>query len=78
MAFPFVDIPGCIPREELEDSRKERIECGNLALSKSPAVSHFGVAPVSANGECFVRSVAVQMQQEDFVGGLSYYLRVPA
>ena len=26
-----------------------------------------GVAPVSANGECFVRSVAVEMQQEELL-----------
>ena len=67
MAVPFVDIAGCIPRDELEDSRKERIKCGNVALSQLHAVSHLQVAPVSANGECFVRSVAVEMQQEEFL-----------
>ena len=67
LQLPIVDIPGCLTPHELENSRKVRILRGSLALSKLPAVASLGVAPVSANGECCVRSVAVEMQQEELL-----------
>ena len=61
------EIPGTLQSHELESSRKLRIAEGNRALAAVPGDTRLGVAPVSANGECFVRSLAVEMQHDELL-----------
>ena len=63
LTYPMVD--GCLHYEEVEESRAERIEAGNKMLageSRGTIPGDHRVLPVAANGECFLKSLAVELQ----------------
>ena len=64
---PFYPLHrGCLDLSELEESRAARMEHGSRVLAESTQTNGFGVLPVSANGECFVRVLAVQLDDDTF------------
>ena len=71
---------GCLDSSELEESRAARMEEGSRVLAESAHTNGFGVLPVSANGECFLRVLAVELDEATFHDNCSllYILAIEA
>ena len=54
-------------------ARGARMEDGTRALAESTRTNLWGVLPVAANGECFVRVLAVQLDDETFFFSISIH-----
>ena len=71
---------GCLDSSELEASRVARMEHVSRVLAENTETNDFGVLPVSANGECFMRVLAVELDDDTFLDNckLLYVLAIEA
>lgn len=75
---PYPAMPGSMPFAELEESRLQRIEEGNAKLASCSTTAALHVLPVTANGECLLRALAIETDVEEFLADcrLLYILAV--
>ena len=64
----YPELAGSMPHENLTEPRQHRIDEGNNALQKHESTSMFSVLPVQADGECFLRSMALQLRTQSLAG----------
>ena len=59
---------GAMPLELLTAPRRHRITEGNNALQEHAPTCMYSVLPVQADGECFLRSMALQLRTQNLAG----------
>ena len=62
--------PGVLEFSEIEQSRAQRMNHANTVLALRDDTRHFNVLPVSANGECFLRSLAVETGTDLYINNV--------
>jgi len=60
----YPPIDGCMDASELEESRIARILHGNAVLGAQKSTQDWQILPVTANGECFLRAIAAELQND--------------
>jgi len=59
---------GAMPLELLTAPRRHRMTEGNNALQEHAPTCRYSVLPVQADGECFLRSMALQLRTQNLAG----------
>ena len=62
--------PGILEFSEIERSRAQRMNHANSVLALRDETLHLNVLPVSANGECFLRSLAVEAGTDVYINNV--------
>ena len=64
----YPEFAGSMPHECLTEPRQHRIDEGNNALQEHASTCMYSVLPVQADGECFLRSMALQLRTQNLAG----------
>ena len=74
----FPATRGCMELNDIEQSRAQHLVAGTNSLSANARSAMWGVLPVDANGECFMRVLGVEINEDLFIDNcrLLYLLAV--